>query len=335
MRILILGGTIFLGRALVEAALQRGHTLTLFNRGKSDPELFPKVEKLHGDRDGNLTALQDRQWDAVIDTCGYIPRIVQQSAALLKDNVAHYTFISSLSVYADASQPDVDENGTLATLEDPTVEEITGETYGPLKMLCEQAVEREFPDRTLLIRPGLIVGDYDRSDRFTYWPHRIAQGGEVLLPGRPEREVQFIDVRDLAEWTLTMVENARTGSYNADGPATPIAMQKVIETCLQVSQSDAQLTWVPDDFLLEHKVGPWMEMPLWIPESDPESAGFFAFYCSKAIREGLTFRPLADTVRETLRWAQSRPKDHPWRAGMTRERETELLNLWRTQCKAG
>lgn len=329
MHILILGGTIFLGRALVEAALTRGHTLTLFNRGKSNPNLYPDVECLCGDRDGDLRALQGQQWDAVIDTCGYVPRIVQQSAELLANKVAHYTFVSSISVYANSKQAGIDESGPVGVLEDPTVENITGESYGPLKALCEQVVERLHPNRTLIIRPGLIVGPNDRSDRFTYWPHRIAQGGKVLMPGRPERCVQFIDVRDLSEWMLTMMENAKTGIYNADGPTRPIAMRKLAETCVNVSQSEAELSWIPDEFLLEHDVGPWMDMPLWIPESDPDAVGFFAFDCNKAIREGLKFRPLEETIHDTLTWANTRPNDHQWRAGITREREIELLNQWR------
>ena len=211
------------------------------------------------------------------------------------------------------------------------MEEITGETYGPLKVLCERAVEAALPGRTLVIRPGLIVGSYDPTDRFSYWPHRVAQGGDVLAPGRPERGVQFIDVYDLAEWTVRMVEAQQMGVYNADGPAQPIAMGALLDACVQVSGSDATFTWVSEDFLAEQKFQPWMEMPLWIPESDPEAAGFFAFSIEKALAAGLTFRPLEETIRSTLDWCASRPADHEWRAGISREREAELLRLWAEQ----
>lgn len=325
MRILILGGTVFLGRALVEAALARGHNLTLFNRGKSNPDLLPHVEQLHGDRATDLHPLQGRYWDAVIDTCGYVPRIVRLSAEGLAPAAGHYTFISSLSVYADTSQPGVDESAPVGTLNDETVEQVTGETYGPLKALCERAVEQSMPGRALIIRPGLIVGPYDPTDRFTYWPHRVAQGGEVLAPGRPARPIQFIDVRDLAEWTLSMVEANQTGVYNADGPAQPLPMDVLLNTCRAVSGSDARFTWVSEDFLAGQKVEGWSQMPLWVPESDPSNAGFFAFDNRKALAAGLDFRPLAETVRATLEWDAMRPNDHAWRAGIPREREAELL----------
>lgn len=330
MRILILGGTVFLGRALVSAALARGHHVTLFNRGKSNPALFPNVEQLHGDRAEDLGALRGRRWEAVIDTCGYVPRIVSLSAEALASAVEHYTFISSLSVYADLKQVGIDESAPVGKLADESVEDVTGETYGPLKALCEQAVARARPGRALIIRPGLIVGPYDPTDRFTYWPHRVAQGGDVLAPGRPGRGVQFIDVRDLAEWTIRVVEEKRAGVYNADGPAQPLPMGELLGAGRAVSGSEAHFTWVNEAFLLDQKVGPWMEMPLWIPESDPDSAGFFAMSSNKAIEAGLTFRPVGDTVRATLDWLPERPES-PWRAGITREREAELLTAWRQQ----
>jgi 2'-hydroxyisoflavone reductase len=331
MHILILGGTVFLGRTLVEAALARGDTVTLFNRGQSNPGLFPGVEEIHGDRKVDLSPLAGRRWDALIDTCGYVPRVVRMSAEALKDAVGHYTFISSLSVYAEANRPGVDENGRLANMPDETVEEITGETYGPLKVLCERAVEAILPERSLLIRPGLIVGPHDPTDRFTYWPARVAQGGEVLAPGRPGRGVQFIDVRDLAEWTLQMIAAGQTGPYNANGPARPLPMGDLLEVSRLLSRSDAHFTWASEAFLLACQVGPWMEMPLWIPESDPESAGFFAFDSRKAIAQGLRFRPLEETVRATLEWEVTRAADHTWRAGLSRAREAELLERWKKE----
>jgi 2'-hydroxyisoflavone reductase len=328
MELLILGGTVFLGRAIVEAALPRGHQLTLFNRGQSNPGLFPQVENLAGERDGGLEALHGRRWDAVIDTCGYVPRLVRESARLLAPVIDHYTFISSISVYADFSQPGMDESAPVGKLEDETVEQVEGGNYGPLKALCEQAAEGQMPGRVLVVRPGLIVGPHDRSDRFTYWPQRVLQGGEVLAPGRPEREIKFIDVRDLAAWILDQVEKGTTGVFNADGPQSPITMRQFLKTCQTASRSQASFTWVSEPFLQEQKVGEWIEMPLWVPESDPQYAGFFAVSSQKAIQSGLTFRPLVDTVRATLDWAKTRPADYQWRAGISRAREAELLAAW-------
>ncbi|MEW5985363.1 MAG: NAD-dependent epimerase/dehydratase family protein [Chloroflexota bacterium] len=326
MKLLILGGTVFLGRALVEAALARGHEVTLFNRGQHNPDWFPQVEKMRGNRDGDLTALAGYHWNAVIDTCGYVPRLVRASAELLADQVGHYTFISSLSVYADSSRPNQDESAPVGRLDDEMVEQITGESYGPLKALCEQAAEAAMPGRTLIIRPGLIVGPYDPTDRFTYWPYRVTQGGEVLAPGQPQYVVQVIDVRDLADWTLGLVEARTTGIYNATGPAAPLTLGDVLTTSRQVSRSEATFTWVNEQFLLEAGVQPWSEMPLWVPGE--EAAGFHRFNCQKAIGTGLTFRPLVDTIRDTLGWAAGRPADHPWRAGISRQREEELLRAW-------
>ena len=327
MKLLILGGTVFLGRHLVEAALAQEHEVTLFNRGKHNPDLFPEVEKLRGDRDGGLDALKGRQWDAAIDTCGYLPRIVKQSAELLADSVVHYTFISSISVYSDFSKPGLDENYPVGTLEDTTVEEVTGETYGPLKALCEQTAEAAMPGRVLHLRSGLIVGPHDPSDRFTYWPARVARGGRTLAPGRRDKPNQFIDARDLAEWNLRMIAANKTGIYNADGPAAPITMSQLLETCKTVSGSDADFVWMDDTFLLAHEVGPWMEVPLWVPDGGDE-AGFGQGSLAKAQAVGLTYRPIADTVRDTLEWSSTRPADHVWRAGLSVEREAEILNLW-------
>ncbi len=332
MKLLVLGGTVFLGRHLVEAALARGHEVTLFNRGQHDvtPEgvLFPQVEKLHGNRDGGLTVLQGRRFDAAIDTSGYVPRLVRTSAEMLADQVEHYTFISSISVYADVSKPGLDESTPVGKLEDETTEEVTGETYGPLKALCEQAAEAAMPGRVLVIRPGLIVGPHDPTDRFTYWPHRVAAGGEVLAPGRPERPVQFIDARDLAEWTLRLVEARQTGIYHATGPDVALTMQQLLETCKAVSGSNARFIWVSDEQLLQANIGPWMELPLWIPENDPESIGFMRVNVGKALAAGLSFRPLAETVRDTLAWEATRPPDAERKAGMKREREAELLQTF-------
>lgn len=323
MRLVILGGTVFLGRHLVESALARGHEVTMFNRGKHNADLFPEVEKLRGDRDGDLSALEGRRWDAVIDTCGYVPRVVRASAELLSGAVDHYTFISSISVYSDWSKPGMDESGPIGMLDDVSLEEVTGETYGPLKALCEQAAEASMPGRVLNIRPGLIVGPYDPSDRFTYWPLRVAHGGELLAPGSPNGLTQIIDVRDLAEWTIRMVEVGKTGVYNATGPDYPLTMGRLMEECRNVSGSDGHITWVDEKFLLDAQIAPWSELPLWVPAS--EGAGLA---CRKAMDDGLVFRPLADTIQDTLAWAQTLPADRELRAGMKPEREAEALRSW-------
>jgi 2'-hydroxyisoflavone reductase len=330
MRMLILGGTVFLGRALIDAAHAAGHTVTLFNRGKSNPAAIANVEQVHGDRATDLERLAGRTWDAVIDTCGYVPRIVRLSAQALARAAPHYTFISTLSVYRDVSRPRVDEDAPLGELADPAVEQVNGETYGPLKALCEAAVTETLPGRTLIIRPGLIVGPHDPTDRFSYWPHRVAQGGEVLAPGTPASGTQFIDVRDLAEWTVDLAARGVTGTYNATSEPGAVTMGELLETCRTISGSDATFTWAPGDFLLAQGVQPWSDMPLWVPQADPAYGGFNAMNVERALAAGLAFRPLADTVAATLAWLATRPADHAWRAGIDRIREQELLAAYRS-----
>jgi 2'-hydroxyisoflavone reductase len=330
MNILILGGTVFLGRHLVETAVARGHAVTLFNRGQNNPDLFPasaypNVDKLQGDRDGNLDALRGRTWDAVIDTCGYVPRMVRLSAELLANQVQQYVFISSISAYADFSQAGIDEASPVGRMADPTLEEVTGESYGPLKVLCEEAAEAAMPGRVLTIRPGLIVGPHDPTDRFTYWPARVARGGTVLAPGNPQQQVQLVDVRDLAAWTIQMVESRQMGIYNATGPATALTMQTLLETCHQVTASDTTFTWVSEAFLEQEKVGAFVEMPFWVPAA---TAGIEEVNCQKAITAGLTFRPLEKTIQDTLGWHATRPQPIQLRAGLTAEREATLLASW-------
>ncbi|MGD8584499.1 MAG: SDR family oxidoreductase [Chloroflexota bacterium] len=322
MRLLILGGTVFLGRHLVEAAIAREHEMTLFNRGQHNPELFPGAEKLRGDRDGDLNALRGREWDAVIDTCGYVPRVVAQSADLLVETVERYIFISSISVYADASRPGVNEDSPLLVPETGT-EEITGESYGPLKVACEQVVEQSFPGRSLIIRPGLIVGPHDPTDRFTYWPVRLHRGGDVLAPAPRNAPVQVIDVRDLAEWIIRCIEEGTTGVLNATGPEHPLTMAEMLHLCREAIDSKARLRWLPADYLLAAGVEPWSDLPLWL--ADDETAGLLATDVSRALATGLVFRPLSQTARDTLAWAHSRPAGHQWRAGLSAEREQALL----------
>lgn len=324
MKLLILGGTIFLGRHIVETALARGHEITLFNRGQHNPDLFPQVEKLHGDRKSDLSLLQGRMWDAAIDTSGFIPRIVEASAKILAASISHYTFISSISVYADFRTGTLDENAPIATLADENVEEVTNETYGALKALCEQAVERVMPGRTLIIRPGLIVGPYDPTDRFTYWPYRIAQGGEMLVPGYPEQPVQFIDVRDLAAWIVRMVEAGKTGTYNATGPDYGLTMGQFVAACQSASSNDTHFTWVGDTFVSDEEVN----FQPWVPS---EYAGMNAVNCSRAVAAGLTFRSVSETARDTLAWKAASTTRDEMRSGLRPESEKQLLQKWHRQ----
>lgn len=328
MNILILGGTRFLGIHLAMAAAAGGHAITLFTRGKTQPPVPLDVEHVLGDRRaGDFAALRGRRWDAVIDTCGYIPREARLVAHALGDAAAHYTFVSSISAYASSAQPN-HEDSPLATLGDPSTEEVTGETYGGLKAACEREALAGFGSRALIIRPGLIVGRFDPTDRFTYWAWRMAQGGEVAAPGRPERAAQYIDAQDLAAWMIRMVEGRITGAFNATGPVQPAPMADVLAACQRAAGVPAQVRWLPESFLLAQNVQPWMEMPLWIPESDPDNAGFMKVNIDRALAHGLAFRPLDDTARDALAWARMRGEAHVWKAGITSEREAELLRLY-------
>lgn len=334
MKLLILGGTRFLGRFLTEKALQNGHEVTLFNRGQSAPELFPEVEKLIGDRNGDLEALKGRSWDAVIDPSGYLPWSVAESAELLAEAAGHYTFISSASVYDQLEQPDIAEDHSTGKLTGERIEELKAmapsqaiaENYGELKYLCEQQVERVFPGRSLIVRPGLIVGPYDFTDRFSYWVNRIAKGGEVLAPGRRDKSIQFIDVRDLAEWIIRMVESKANGTYNATGPETELTMEAFLTTCKETIGNKVDLVWVEEKFLLGHEVNGWTDMPLWIPDS-VNMPGFLTVNIQKAMDAGLTFRPLEDTIRDTLEWESSRSVTEK-KAGLDPDKEKAVLKDW-------
>ncbi len=334
-RLLILGGTAFLGPQLVESARKLGYTITLFNRGKTHPELFPDLEKLHGDRNGDLKSLEGRTWDVVVDTSGYVPRHVRDSATLLSSAVKRYVFISSISVYSDNSKPGMDETAAVGKLDDETLEKVTGETYGPLKALCEKAAEAALPGRVTVIRPGLIVGPGDPTDRFTYWPVRVDRGGEVLAPGTPADPVQVIDVRDLAEWTMRCARDGVTGVYNATGPKDELSIGTLLDTCKRAGKSKATLTWVDADFLEEQKVSPWADMPVWVPPTG-EMAGFARVSCARALAKGLTFRPLPATVKDTLAWWKSRPKEKQTSlgSGIQPAREREVLDAWHARKSA-
>ncbi len=335
LRILFLGGTGFLGPHTVRAALECGHELTLFNRGKTAPDMFADLEHLRGDRDGDLGALAGKRWDAVIDTSGYVPRIVTDSASLLADAVGQYVFISTISVYASSAEPGMDESAPLATLADKTVEEITGETYGPLKALSEQAAERAMPGRVTVIRPGLIVGPGDETDRFTYWPVRVARGGEVLAPGKPDTPVQFIDVRDLGAWIVHCLEARVLGRYNALSPAGEHSMGELLETCRDASGNEARFTWVPADFLAAQGIAPWSDMPMWLPPAG-DYAGSGLMSAAKAVAAGLRFRPLESTAADTLAWWRNeRGGEAELRAGIDAKREQAVLAAWHAHEKAG
>jgi 2'-hydroxyisoflavone reductase len=334
LRILILGGTGFIGPHQIRYAVERGHRVTMFNRGKTNPGLFPNVERLEGDRNGRLDALKGREWDAVIDNPSTLPRWVRDAAQLLKDSAGQYVFISTLSVYADNSKPDMDEDTELAKLEDPTVEKVTGETYGGLKALAEGEAEKAFPGRATIVRPGLIVGPGDPTDRFTYWPARVARGGDILAPGDPGNPVQIIDARDLGEWTIRLVEQRSFGKFNAIGPASTMSMAEMLYGMRAVVPGSVPIsfTWVPVEFLEAQKVAPWSDMPAWIP-AQGEYAGFGRRSNKRAIAAGLTFRSLADTVEATLDFHQSRPEERKakLRAGLTTEREAAVLEAWKNR----
>ncbi|NTX05325.1 NAD-dependent epimerase/dehydratase family protein [Myxococcus sp. CA040A] len=339
LSILILGGTKFLGPALVESAQARGHTVTLFNRGKTNPGLFPNVEKLQGDRDPTkaegLKALEGRKWDAVVDTSGYVPRIVKASAELLAPNVGHYTFVSTISVYKDASKPGLTETAPVATVADVTTEDVDTH-YGALKALCEQAAEKAMPGRTFNVRPGLIVGPDDPTDRFTYWPVRVARGGEVLAPGTGHDTTQFIDARDLAAFIILGVEQKLSGPYTATGPSKPLVMRDFLERSKKALNSDARFIWAHPSFLEKHKVEPFGDMPVWVSPTG-EDAGLLRVNIDKALAAGLTFRPLEETVRDTVAWFNAEPPERQakLRSGIKPEREKEVLAAWHQEHDKG
>jgi 2'-hydroxyisoflavone reductase len=329
LKLLIMGGTGFLGPHIVHAAMARGHTLTLFNRGKTHPGLFPNLEQLHGDRKADLGALAGRKWDVVIDTSAYIPGDVTRSATLLGPNVSRYLLISTVSVYAKLDKPGMDESAPLATTDDPDAQKVTGENYGALKALCEKAAEQAMPGRVCVIRPGLIVGPGDPTDRFTYWPVRVARGGEVLAPGQPSAPTQFIDARDLADFIVHCVEAKTLGTFNADAKPGSRTMGGLLDTCKSVSKSDARFTWVDAAFLEEHKVAAWADLPAWIP-AEGDYAGFGQVSTAKANAAGLAYRPLATTVADTLAWFKTEPAEHQakLKSGLSPEREAEVLTAW-------
>ena len=321
MRLLFLGGTKFLGRATVEAALERGHEVTLFTRGETNPDLFPEVEKLRGDRSADLSQLAGRTWDAVVDTSGYYPGAVRASAVALRDAVGRYLFVSSISAYADFSEGPSEESERAELAEGHPVDELLREyeNYGALKALCEDAVTEVYDERAVVVRPGLIVGPHDPTGRFTYWPHRIARGGDFLVPAPADGQFQVIDVRDLGSWLVDLSEDSASGAYNAVHPGFTWA--DLVEAGVRVTGSAARPVWIDSDWLGEQDVGEWMELPMWL--RDPDWVGMNRADCSRAVAAGLAFRMLDDTVRGTLEHAETTDD-----AGLRPERERELLEAW-------
>ncbi len=325
MRILILGGTVFLGKALTDAALAAGHDVTHLNRGKTAPP-DPRVATVTGDRTDPAAMAKVRgPWDAVIDTSGYLPHAVRQSAQALRESAGRYCFVSSISAYEGTR---FGEDAPLARALDHEPEAMTPETYGALKGMCEAVVSEAFGSAAVIVRPGLIVGPHDPTDRFTYWPVRVARGGVVAAPGRPARTVQFIDVRDLARWMVALLERGTAGRFNATGPATPIAMQKVLETCRAVSGADASFEWIDEKFLDGQSISPWKDMPLWVPEADPKATSFMNVPIDRAVAARLRWRPLEETVADTLAWDRARPAGRELKAGLAPSREADLLSAW-------
>lgn len=324
MRLLIIGGTRFVGPALVEAALANGRQVTLFNRGVSRSDFNADVETIIGDRESDLDKLAGRRWDAVIDTCGYLPRLVQLSAQALRDTVGHYTFISTLSVYPTLGGANRDETAEVLTLADDTVEEVNGETYGPLKVLCEAAAQGAFPGACLVIRAGLIAGPRDQSDRFTYWVRRAAKGGPAIAPPAAQ-PVQFIDVRDLAAFTLRQVAARKAGIFNLTGPAEPMTFAELLARAREALKSDVNFHYASDSFLQENDVAEFTGLPLWLSQATADS--FMTFNIDRALRAGLTLRDPAQTVQATWQWARAQPQDAPKAAGIPPEKEAALLKV--------
>ena len=323
MKLLIVGGTRFLGRHLAAAAVAAGHELTLLHRGRSNPGLFPGVRQLITDRRRDLSALTGERWDAVIDTCAYVPRDVTLLARALADRTARYLLVSTISVYRDVPPAGVDEGDALATLDDPTTEDVTGQTYGGLKALCEQAALQRFGSAaTLIARPGLIVGPHDPTERFTWWVRRVHQGGRFVAPAPPAARVQFIDARDLADWLLLQAVNGRTGTFNLCGPELPLTWGDWVARMVRALRPDAQPCWVDEPALLNAGVAPWMGLPLWLPAAE---AGLHRATIERALASGLRTRPLEDTVHDTRAWALAQPAPPAGGPGLDPALEAKLL----------
>ena len=327
MRLLVLGGSVFLGRAVTDAALDKGHAVTHFHRGRSGPT-DARVETVLGDRGADLARLEPRRFDAVVDTSGYLPQMVRRSAQHLHDRIGRYLFVSSVSVYERFDHHGVNEDDAVAAPLDPVPDAMTWDQYGALKAMCEAEAREAFGERALIVRPGLIVGPHDPTDRFTYWAHRVALGGRVAAPVRPGLPIQYIDVRDLAEWMVASLERGASGTINASGMPGTATMGELLDTCRHASGSDARFEWMDAAFLAQHGVRPWTQMPLQVPEDDPLMKGFASVSVARALAAGLRFRPQAQTVADTLAWSRIRAPDHSWKAGLGADEERSLLAKW-------
>ena len=327
--ILVLGGTGFIGPHMVREALRRGHSVTLFNRGRTNSALFPDLETIKGDRDGGLGGLKERQWDAVIDNSGYVPRHVQDSARLLAPNVRRYLYISTVAVYEDIFGA-ADEDAPLATLEDESVEEVNGRTYGPLKAYCEKRVMAEVDDENLtIVRPTYICGPGDKSDRFSWWPVRTRRGGEMLWPGSPGDVLRVIDVRDLANFTIDCLDHDISGTFNASNPPESYTMGNLLEDCVAVTAAEVDPVWVAEDFLAENGLqGGSRELPIW-----HGAANAMQFSTERALAAGMHNRPERETVRDLLAWWDTLPEDrraNP-KVGMPTAQEAEIIAAWKAR----
>lgn len=327
MQVLIIGGPRFVGYALTEALLKNKHTVTYFNRGKTNPELFPEVEKIRGDRDGEIRKIGNKTFDVVIDTCGYLPRIVKQSVDYLKEKTTYYVFISSVSVYSATSLiPKRDETSEVFELEDKTTEEIMGapNNYGGLKVLCERLVQETFGEKTIIIRPGYIIGPNDPTHRFTYWPVRIRKGGNMLAPGDKPCNLQVVDVRDLAEFTVKLLEHKKTGVFNVAGPEKTFDFKEMLQEVHQIIGSTTEFQWATNSWLKEQGVQPGSDFPIWDPSEEDQY--LMDVSIERAIKAGLTFRSLTETVQATLEWFDSINGDSKtWPVGLDTEKEKTLL----------
>lgn len=330
LRVLILGGTGFIGPHFVAVLTAAGHKISLFNRGKRDPSVKLGIEQLIGDRNGPVDSLKGHDWDVVIDNSGYKPKQVRLTGELLKGHVDHYIFVSSISVYADFKTPGMDEDAKLATLEDPTTDTVDDKTYGGLKVLCEQAVQEMYGKHSTVIRPTYIAGPGDHTDRFTYWPWRVAKGGEMLAPGTPNDPFQFIDVRDLADFMKLCVEKRIAGVYNTCNTPRSVTMGSLLETSRKVTGVDTKVTWATPQFLIDNAIygekAAGNYLPIWAP-TEGEEAGSQLVRNDRAVKKGMKFRSLETTIADTLTWANARPpdKNEKLRAGLQPDQEQELL----------
>ena len=331
MKLLIIGGTKFLGKHIVLSALKNNHEVTLFHRGETNPEMFSECEKIFGDRNCDIEKLQNRKWDAVIDTSAYYPKQISKLMKIISENTNHYTLISSVSVYDNFSEENIEEDYPVGKIENELTEEITGETYGPLKALCEKVVQNQMEKNSLIVRPGLIVGPDDPTDRFTYWPIMFSQADELLMTNRVDDLMQFIDVRDLAEWIVHAIENNITGIFNVTGPKKPLSVGTFLDICKTTFNFDGKLHLADDEFLIENDISPWTDLPVWVPE-EGESIGYSKISIQKALDNGLKFRPLEETLLSITEWfARGNLTKKDLMTGLNGERLSSLITKWKNK----